>query len=150
MEGVVCTLQSLYFYLQMFISSSPRSELRPVASAMLSISIITGTPPGYPVAALCPEILQLWLCRTSTFMFSGSSQMWSILQRASSQNCSGPGWYLSWPVCQLSHILTTTPSPAWSQLAQSMFQAARDRASPHTLALWTGSPTPTPEGCCIW
>lgn len=38
----------------MFISSSPRSGLRPVASAMLSISIITGTPPGYPVAALCP------------------------------------------------------------------------------------------------
>lgn len=35
----------------MFISASPRSGLRPVASATLSISIITGTLPGYPVAA---------------------------------------------------------------------------------------------------
>ena len=80
------------------------------------------------------EMLQLCICRTSPFTCSSSSSWDRCWDGPTQSPGSGPGWYLSWPACELSHTHTTrASSPALPGLALPMHQLARDRASSSTL-----------------
>ena len=91
------------------------------------------------------EILKLWICRTSSFMCSGSSSIGRCWCEPSQSPGSGPGRYLSGSVASSS---SPTPSGELSSTdpASSSDVSANRDISPIPMSLQPAHPCPHQQG----